>query len=158
MSDNTVIPGTPTVVVGKLADPSYVFLAIGESDRRRAAGVLLSDLTDALAAHFPVKVVPADSIVIERGDLFEVRPDGSVVVEGHGPNGDYTYWLAGDEDPMKAALAYLSIAASQAARVSEAQVRALASDLALAMGVPNDSDAVARVLVAQGWTRQEPTP
>lgn len=105
-----------------------------------------------------MKVVPADAIVIERADLPEVRPDGSVVVEGHGPSGDYTYWLAGDEDPMKAARAYLSIAASQAARVDEAQVRALASDLALAMGVPNDSDAMARVLVAQGWTRQEPTP
>lgn len=115
-----------------------------------------SEVSEGIGANY--KVVPADAIVIERGDLFEVRPDGSVVVEGHGPNGDYTYWLDGDEDPMKAARAYLSIAVSQAARVDEAQVRALASDLALAMGVPNDSDAVARVLVAQGWTRQEPTP
>lgn len=72
-------------------------------------------LVDGPATH---KVVPADAIVIERGDLPEVREDGSVLVKNDGPNGDYTYYLDAPEDGHAAALAHIAIHEYRAAQPS----------------------------------------
>jgi hypothetical protein len=106
-----------------------------------------------------MKVVPTDAIVIERGDLPPVTT--SRVAQGWVNAGPYDgNPRGGDIHYRPWALAYLALDEYLAAHppVDEARVRALASDLALAMGIPNDSDAVARVLVGQGWTRQQVTP
>lgn len=124
-----------------------------DGQREVAVGMDRDAFIAAVEAELDVKVVPADAIVIERGDLPEVQGDGSVVIEGSGPSGDYTYWADADEDPLKAALAMLAIAQEAAhPPVDEAQVEAVTAALYEATRDPQDINVpdVARRLVEAG--------
>lgn len=106
------------------------------------------------------KLVPADAIVIERGDLPEVKAVGGSVRAG-------SLTFAADKDPAQVrnwALDYLAAAEHLAAHppVDEARVEALAAEMADAGANPTSSVtanlellSIARRLVEQGWTNPE---
>lgn len=105
-----------------------------------------------------VKVVGKDAVVIESGELPEVR--NLPAMQRFEAGQCYADW---DDEPEYfeararefTALAVRLREERDRPPVDESQVSSLASDLSLAMGIPNDSDAVARRLVEQGWTKQQ---
>lgn len=123
-----------------------------------------------------LKVVPADSIVIERRELAAVDeaprlakagivPDGTLiaVISQDGQPLEHLYWTPGQRDPRLIARLYLSIAEYLDAHppIDEAQVNQMLADISVAYssesGTPR-AKVLARRLVEQGWTKPEVRP
>lgn len=135
MNDNTQIPSpyplNSLLTIGGTSRSEDVFIQLGENATCRSTTVRLSDLATALAAHFPIKVVPVDAIVIERSELPSVHAcdDGPdrVHIGGH----DKETWIDEQDTPQAiraVALRNLALAEYLEAHplVDEAQVEALA--------------------------------
>lgn len=150
---------------GDQYSPPRVFLKVVEERRSLSVNVAVPDFLAAVASELNVRIVPADAIVIERGELppTGLTSDGSEVFSGSGGPG--TRWMrvdAGADAAMQAALAYLAIHKYLAAHppIDGAQVAALAGLMRQAISGGAkwlDANAIARRLVEAGVRAPEAT-